>query len=86
MVQRSLRRLHLLTEVLNMSTANVYFDSQLPWSSSKSENGKFFKITVLILVLTIAMAFYVTITELPEVPRAEKEKVPPQLAQIIQAQ
>ena len=69
----------------NMSTPTVYFNSQLPWSSSKSENGVFFKITVVILVLTLLMAVYVKTSVLPDIPRAEKESIPPQLAKIIQA-
>lgn len=66
-------------------TANVYFNSQLPWVSSRTENAIFFKITVGSLIFTLLFAAYVMMTVLPEVPRAEKEKLPPQLAQIIQA-
>jgi hypothetical protein len=68
------------------STANVYFNSQLPWTSSKQENALFFKITLGVLLLTLLFAGYVGVKVLPEVPRAEREKLPPQLAQIIQAQ
>ena len=68
------------------STATIYFNSQLPWTSGKAENATFLKITIGALILTLLFAAYVIITELPEVPRAEREKVPPQLAQIIQAQ
>lgn len=67
-------------------TANVYFNSQLPWTSSKQENARFFKISVCVLLVTVLLAGYVGIKDLPEVPRAEREKLPPQLAQIIQAQ
>ena len=67
------------------ATASIYFPSELPWSSSKSENKTFFSISVLVLVLTVLFSTYVVITELPDIPRAEKEKLPPQLAQIIQA-
>jgi protein TonB len=67
------------------ATPNIYFNSQLPWTSSNTENATFFKITIGVLVLTLVFAAYVMITELPEVPRAEKERIPPQLAQIIQA-
>lgn len=69
-----------------MSTRHTYFDSQLPWSSSKKENSRFFIICILILVVTIAMAVLVSVTEVPEIPREEQEKLPPQLAQIIEAQ
>lgn len=68
------------------TSANIYFDSKLPWTSSKSENRTFFKITLLVLILSLAFAAYVFMTDLPEQPRAEREKLPPQLAKIIQAQ
>jgi len=67
------------------STPPIYFSSQLPWTSANSENAIFAKITVGVLILTLVFAAYVIIIDLPEVPRAEKEKIPPQLAQIIQA-
>lgn len=62
-----------------------YFDSQLPWSSSKKENHRFVKISALALVMTIVTAGVVGLKDVPEVPRAEQEKVPVQLAKIIQA-
>jgi protein TonB len=68
------------------TTANIYFNSQLPWVSSKTENAIFFKITLASLIFTLLFAAYVMMTVLPEMPRAEKEKLPAQLAQIIQAQ
>lgn len=67
-------------------TANIYFPSQLPWVSSRTENATFLKITVAVLLFTVCFAGFIIVTELPEVPRAEREKLPPQLAQIIQAQ
>lgn len=69
-----------------MSTHNLYFNSQLPWSSSKDENKTFFKITVIALILTLLISIFVGITTLPEIPRAEREQIPPQLAHIIKAQ
>jgi hypothetical protein len=69
-----------------MSTSAVYFNSQLPWVSSKTENNTFFKITVCVLVCTLLFAIYVTLSEVPEIPRAEQERIPPQLAKIILAQ
>ena len=65
--------------------ANIYFDSKLPWTSSREENATFFKITLVVLLFTTVFAVYVGLNDLPEVPRAEREKLPPQLAQIIQA-
>ncbi|MFT6329806.1 MAG: outer membrane biosynthesis protein TonB [Bermanella sp.] len=71
-----------------MSTSNLssaYFHSLLPWESSDKENSTFTGITIVLLALTLAIAFYVQITELPEVPRAERDKLPPQLAKLIKA-
>ncbi len=75
-----------------MTTANPiinntvpYFQSQLPWSSSKLENARFVRICIAILVITLLMAFWVSIRDVPEIPREHKEKLPPQLAQIIEA-
>lgn len=66
-------------------TANP-FRSVLPWSSSERENKLFNKITWLSLSLTIALALVVKWQQLPEQSRAEKEKLPPQLTRIIEAQ
>ncbi|MGQ8366900.1 AgmX/PglI C-terminal domain-containing protein [Glaciecola sp. 1036] len=67
-------------------TTSVYFDSQLPWKSANQENKKFGAISIVLLVLTLAFAYYVINVELPEIPREEKEQLPPQLARIIQAE
>ncbi len=71
-----------------MSTSNLpsaYFHSLLPWESSDKENSTFTGITIVLLALTLVIAMYVQMTELPEVPRAERDKVPPQLAKLIKA-
>jgi protein TonB len=71
-----------------MSTANLssaYFHSLLPWESSDKENSTFTGIIIVLLALTLALAMYVQMTELPEVPRAEREKLPAQLAKLIKA-
>lgn len=71
-----------------MSTSNLsstYFHSQLPWESSDKENTIFTGITIVVLLFTLAISIFVKLTELPEVPRAEREKLPPQLAKVIKA-
>ncbi|MFT5276709.1 MAG: protein TonB, partial [Granulosicoccus sp.] len=71
-----------------MSASNLsspYFHSKLPWESGDKENTVFTGITILVLVCTLAIAIFVKMTELPEVPRAEREKLPPQLAKVIKA-
>ncbi len=65
--------------------STIYHPSELPWSSSKRENSRFNKITIAALILTVLFSVYIVITDLPEIPRAEKERIPPQLAKIIEA-
>ncbi|MFC4698744.1 AgmX/PglI C-terminal domain-containing protein [Glaciecola siphonariae] len=69
----------------DMTMTLPYFDSQLPWSSSVKENGRFFYICVAVLVITLLLAAAVSMTEVAELPRAEQEKLPPQLAKILEA-
>ena len=62
------------------------FQSVLPWSSSEKENKRFNKITWIVLAMTVSLALVVKWQQLPEQTRAEKEKLPPQLTRIIEAQ
>ena len=57
--------------------------SVLPWSSSEAENRHFTWLSTGFLVLTLLLAMLVKWQELPEPPRAEKEKLPPQLTRLI---
>ncbi|KXI29152.1 AgmX/PglI C-terminal domain-containing protein [Paraglaciecola hydrolytica] len=57
--------------------------SVLPWSSSEKENQRFKLIVGIILALTLMLALLVKWQELPETPRAEKEKIPPQLTRLL---
>ena len=67
-----------------MSTiADPVFNSVLPWSSSDKENKRFTKITYTALAVTLVFSAAVKWQQLPEQPRAEKEKLPPQLLKII---
>lgn len=60
------------------------YNSVLPWSSSVTENQRFTKITYAALAVTLVFSAAVKWQRLPEQPRAEKEKLPPQLVKIIQ--
>ncbi|TDF34670.1 AgmX/PglI C-terminal domain-containing protein [Alteromonadaceae bacterium M269] len=67
-----------------MSTiAEPVFNSVLPWSSGENENKRFTKITYTALAVTLTFSAVVKWQQLPEQPRAEKEKLPPQLVKII---
>jgi outer membrane biosynthesis protein TonB len=65
------------------TVAEPDFISVLPWSSSEQENKRFTKITYTALVVTLVFSAAVKWQQLPEQPRAEKEKLPPQLIKII---
>ena len=68
-----------------MSSPATYFDSTLPWASSAADNKRFLTLNVIILVITLVLAVLIRSTDLPEVPRALKEELPPQLARLIKA-
>lgn len=62
---------------------SVYLNTQLPWSSGEQENKRFNRITMAALAITLLFALIVSLVEVPEIPREEKEKLPPQLARLI---
>ncbi|MFT2089979.1 AgmX/PglI C-terminal domain-containing protein [Paraglaciecola sp. 2405UD69-4] len=76
---------------MNVATANYQntsltadsFVTELPWSSSVAENKRFTVITAIVLCITLIFAGLIKLQELPERPRAEKEKVPAQLTRIM---
>ena len=70
-----------------MSSHNSAFLSATDFSFStvtERDNKLFMLISVLFLLLTIALAIVVQMTKLPELTRAEREKVPAQLTRIIE--
>jgi outer membrane biosynthesis protein TonB len=73
---------HTATANSKMSVPNAFI-TVLPWSSSELENKRFKIITLVVLFITLAFAAVVKWQELPERPRAEKEKVPAQLTRFI---
>lgn len=73
---------HTATSNSKVSVPNAFI-TVLPWSSSERENKRFKTITAVVLVITLAFAAVVKWQELPERPRAEKEKVPAQLTRLM---
>ena len=59
------------------------FNLELPWSSSIDDDKRFTKILLAFLVAMLVVSAIVTVINLPEVTRAEKEKLPPQLARVV---
>jgi outer membrane biosynthesis protein TonB len=73
---------HTATANSKMPIPNTFI-TVLPWSSSELENKRFKAITGVVLFITLLFAAVVKWQELPERPRAEKEKVPAQLTRLM---
>lgn len=54
------------------------------WQQREGDNRVFNRLTWLFLVATLSLAMLVKMTQLPEITRAEKAKIPPQLTKIIE--
>ncbi len=55
---------------------------RLPWSLT-NDDERFKKILTVLLVIFFGIALPITYIELPELTRAEKEQLPPQLARVV---
>ena len=55
---------------------------QLPWALS-NDDERFKKILIVSLVIFFLLSLPVTLMKLPELTRAEKEQLPPQLARVM---
>ena len=56
---------------------------QLPWSSSLDDDRRYNKILAVCVAIMLAVSLVVTLVDLPEISRDEKEKLPPQLARVM---
>jgi protein TonB len=66
----------------DMASATL-FNLELPWSSSIDDDRRFTKILLAFLAAMLVISGVVTLVNLPDVTRAEKEKLPPQLARVL---
>lgn len=64
-------------------TGYVAPNLQLPWSSLTDDDSRFTRIVSILVVLVVLLTLAVAVITVPEIPRAEKEKLPPQLAQLL---
>jgi outer membrane biosynthesis protein TonB len=55
----------------------------LPWRAETGENRRFGLILGLVLALFLPPALLIPVLDLPEIERSEAEKIPPQLARLI---
>lgn len=58
--------------------------SALPTWKNPADNNFFYRLTAAFLLITVLFTFVVSIVELPEKTREEKEKIPPQLVKILE--
>lgn len=62
---------------------NAFLNMQLPWSSSILDDKRYYNILTILAGVMLVMSIIITITDVPELTRAEKEELPPQLARVI---
>lgn len=58
-------------------------NTQLPWSSSIQDDQRFSKILAASFIVLLVLSLAITLSKVPEISRAEKEKLPPQLARVV---
>lgn len=63
--------------------ASFSLNLELPWSSSIDDDKRFNKILSISFVVLLLASILVTIINVPEMARTEKEKLPPQLARVV---
>ena len=63
--------------------ASLAMNLELPWSSSIGDDKRFNKILSISFVVLLLASVVVTIVNVPEMARTEKEKLPPQLARVV---
>lgn len=56
---------------------------ELPWSSSIDDDKRFNKILLILFIIMVVVSLVVTFIKVPEMARAEKERLPPQLARVV---
>ncbi len=56
---------------------------ELPWSSSIGDDKRFHKILLVSFAALLVLSLVVTVVDVPEQARAEREKLPPQLARVV---
>lgn len=66
-----------------MTAMTSPYDFVLPWESSREEDSRFKKILKRLLLLLLLLAVILPWLPLPEIERAEKERVPPSLAKVL---
>lgn len=63
--------------------SSLFLNLELPWNSSIDDDRRFNKILLVFCAILIVTSAVVTLVDVPEMARAEKEKLPPQLARVV---
>src|SRR5690606_8615950 len=58
-------------------------NTQLPWSSSQEDDSRFNRWLGIALGILLVLVIVVSLINVPEIPREEKERIPPQLARVM---
>ncbi len=58
-------------------------DLQLPWSTSSGDDRRFNRLLGASLLLLLFAIIGVSLVDVPDIPRAERERLPPQLARVV---
>lgn len=66
-----------------MMATNSMLNLALPWSSSIDDDKRFTKILLGFLLAMLIISAIVTVVNVPDIAREEKEKLPPQLARVV---
>lgn len=64
--------------------ASKHLSSGLPWGAEKGANRRFVLVLLVMLAVFLPPALLIPVLQLPEPDRSEAEKIPPQLARLIE--
>lgn len=67
-----------------MADRRNHLNSGLPWGAERGENRRFVLALLVMLALFLPPAFLIPALQLPEPDRNEAEKIPPQLARLVE--
>jgi len=73
-----------LKKVSPNNLATKHFSSGLPWGAEKGENHRFVLALLVMVTVFLPPALLIPALELPEPDRTEAEKIPPQLARLVE--
>ena len=73
-----------LKKVSPNNLATKHLSSGLPWGAEKGENRRFVLALLVMVAVFLPPALLIPVFQLPEPDRSEAEKIPPQLARLVE--